>query len=518
MPFNPFPLAWQACLVCAFALACCTSPTQAADSPPNVVLIFVDDLGYGDIGCYGATKHVTPNIDRLAQEGRRFTDAHSASATCSASRYALLTGQYPFRADVYNPVFLRSKLIVDPDRTTIADVMKRAGFATACIGKWHLGFGEKTPDWNGELKPGPLELGFDYYFGVPVVNSHPPFVFVEDHHVVGLVADDPLVYTQKAETKAFPEKFGLNQIGGAKAAHALYQDESVGTKLLEKSQAWIKSHKDEPFFLYHATTNIHHPFTPARRFQGTSETGPYGDFVHELDWIVGELMKTLKEEGLEENTLVILTSDNGGMLNAGGQHAVKSGHRLNGELLGFKFDAWEGGHRVPFLARWPGKIKAGSQSDQLISNVDLLSTLAALTSQSLGETEGPDSYNILPALLEEPSEPIRDHLVLAASNRNHLTLREGDWVYISAKGGGGFTARAGHGLGGPPALLFAGEENSDIENGKFKPDAPNSQLYDLQKDRSQSTNLVRQQPDIADRLRKRLAQLKAASITRPTTK
>ncbi|PQO28965.1 sulfatase family protein [Blastopirellula marina] len=506
---------WQICLVGGFFCGLLPPSAAAADPPPNVVLIFVDDLGYGDIGCYGATKHQTPNIDRLAKEGRRFTDAHAASATCSASRYALLTGQYPFRANVYNPVFLRSRLIVDPDRTTMADVMKRAGYATACIGKWHLGFGEKTPDWNGELKPGPLELGFDYYFGVPVVNSHPPFVFVENHHVVGLVPEDPLVYDQKAETEAFPEKFGTSQIGGSKAAHALYRDRSVGTQLLEKSQVWIKSHKQDPFFLYFATTNIHHPFTPAPRFQGTSGTGPYGDFVHELDWIVGEVMQTLKEEGLDDNTLVILTSDNGGMLNAGGQHAVKRGHRLNGDLLGFKFDAWEGGHRVPFIARWPGKIKAGSESAQLISNVDILSSLAALTSQPLQSNEGPDSFNVLPALLEEPAEPIRDHLVLAASNRKHLTLREGDWVYISAQGGGGFTARSGHGLGGPPALLFAGEQNSDIENGQFKPDAPDSQLYNLKKDRSQSTNLVREQPEIADRLRKRLEELKTATLTRP---
>lgn len=239
-------------------------------------------------------------------------------------------------------------------------------------------------------------MGFDYYFGVPVVNSHPPFVYVENHRVVGLVPEDPFVYGQLANTQVFPEKRKLDDIGGADAAHALYKDREVGTKLTEKSVEWIREHKEDPFFLILSTTNIHHPFTPAPRFVGTSECGRYGDYVHELDWMVGEVMDTLKEEGLDDNTLVLFTSDNGGMFNVGGQDAWKAGHRLNGDLLGFKFGAWEGGHRVPFIARWPGKIPAGSVSDQLISNVDLLATMAALTDQSLSEQEGPDSFTFYP--------------------------------------------------------------------------------------------------------------------------
>jgi arylsulfatase A len=295
----------------------------AENSRPNIVVIFADDLGYGDLGCYGATHVQTPNIDRLASQGRRFTDAHSASAVCSPSRYALLTGRYPVRhGNLWNPVFLRSPLVVSPDRVTVADVAKDAGYATACIGKWHLGFGDRTPpDWNAALQPGPLELGFDYYFGVPVVNSHPPFVYVENHHVVGLVEDDPLVYGKAAKTRVFDEKMGLDQIGGAEAAHARYDDEQVGATLTKKAVDWIHQHSDEPFFLYLATTNIHHPFTPAPRFQGSSKAGPYGDFIHELDWIVGEVMAALEETGVAENTLVIFTSDNGGMLNRGGQAA-----------------------------------------------------------------------------------------------------------------------------------------------------------------------------------------------------
>ena len=247
-----------------------------AQDKPNIVLIFADDLGYGDVSCYGATKVRTPNIDRLAKEGRRFTDAHSASAVCTPSRYALLTGRYPLRrGNLWNPVFLKTPLVVDPERLTFADVAKEAGYATACIGKWHLGFGTKTPtDWNGELKPGPLELGFDYYFGVPVVNSHPPFVYVENHRVVGLVADDPLVYGKKSIAKVFDEKMGLDQIGGGAAAHRLYDDEQVGTVLVKKAVEWIDEKKDEPFLLYLSTTNIHHPFTPAPPIQGKQRSRP----------------------------------------------------------------------------------------------------------------------------------------------------------------------------------------------------------------------------------------------------
>jgi arylsulfatase A len=484
---------------------------------PNVVLIFADDLGYGDLSCYGATKLKTPNIDALAKQGRRFTDAHSASAVCTPSRYALLSGEYPFRKGLSRPVFLKTGLVFSPDRTTIADVMKRAGYATACIGKWHLGFGEKAPNWNGDLKPGPLEVGFDYYFGVPIVNSHPPFVYVENHRVVGLVADDPFVFGKKANTQLFPEKMGLTQIGGANAAHALYKDEAVGTKLANKSVQWIKSNKDKPFFLYLATTNIHHPFTPAKRFQGTSQCGRYGDFVHELDWIVGQVVNTLKEQGLAENTLVIFTSDNGGMINQGGQNAVKMGHRLNDDLLGFKFDAWEGGHRVPLIARWPGRIEAGSTSDQLVCNVDLLATFAALTGKKLAAGEGPDSFNMLPALTGEPIKPIRGHLVLGARQGSHLALRQGQWVYIGAKGGGGFTgSKPGqHALGGPAALKFAGQVNSDVVNGKIKRGAPPAQLYNLASDPSQGKNVIRMHAELAKKLAEQLKKIRASKMTRP---
>jgi len=488
----------------------------AASAEPNIVVIFADDLGYGDLGCYGGQHVKTPNIDRLASQGRRFTDAHSASAVCTPSRYALLTGRYPARRDdLWGPVMLRSPLVVSPDRLTVADVAKQAGYATACIGKWHLGFGQQAPtDWNKPLRPGPLELGFDYYFGVPVVNSHPPFVYVEDHYVVGLVDDDPLVYGRQAETRMFDEKMGINVIGGAKAAHAAYDDEQVGTKLTKKAVEWIRQHRDAPFFLYLATTNIHHPFTPAPRFQGTSRAGRYGDFIHELDWIVGQITAALDKIGAADNTLVIFTSDNGGMLNRGGQAAWRAGHRLNGNLLGFKFDAWEGGHRIPFIARWPGRIEAGSESDALISNVDLLATVAAITNHDLGPDQGPDSFNLLPAMTGEPGTEIRDHLLISPRKSTHLALRQGDWVYIGARGAGGFTGRnvGDHLLGGAAAHRFTKHVNSDIENGRIKADAPDAQLYNLRDDPRQRVNVIRQHPEVAAAMRAELERIK----TNPT--
>ncbi len=486
---------------------------------PNVIIINVDDLGYGDVGCYGATHVRTPHIDKLAREGRRFTDFHAASAVCSPSRYALITGRYPARRSLWAPIFYKTPLVIDPERTTIADVMKEAGYATAVIGKWHLGFGTQSPiDWNKPLKPGPLELGFDYYFGVPILNSHPPFVYVENHHVVGLTAADPMVYGKHAETRWFPEKFDLAAIGGGRAAHALYDDRKVGTTLKNKAVKWITTHKEEPFFLYFATTNIHHPFTPAPRFIGTSEAGRYGDFIHELDWIVGEITATLEKTGLADNTLLIFTSDNGGMLNQGGQDAYQAGHHQNGNLFGFKFDAWEGGHRVPFIVRWPGKVPAGTVSDELLCNVDMLSTLAALVGRPLREGEGPDSYNILPAITGTPKKPIRDYLVISPSQKKNLSIRKGKWMFISGQGGGGFTGtRIGeHTLGGAAATLLTHQVNSEIKNGKIKPGAAPAQLYNLATDLQETTNLYAQYPQVVNELKTLLhTALEVQQSTRP---
>ncbi|MBC8325075.1 MAG: arylsulfatase [Verrucomicrobia subdivision 3 bacterium] len=493
-----------------------TYTTFAAEQPPNIVLIFADDLGYGDVGCYGATKVKTPNIDQLAREGRRFTDAHSASAVCTPSRYALLTGEYPLRANegrgTWGPCVLSSKLLIDTDKVTIAKVLKNKGYDTSCFGKWHLGFGKGNIDWNGNLRPGPQDVGFDYYFGLPVVNSYGLYAYVENDRVFGLTPDDPLVYLG---TKPNPKSTPLtpllrgagakthNFFSGGVKAHKLYNDYSVGTTFAKRASAWIRERSDNPFFLYLATTNIHHPCTPAPRFQGTSECGFYGDYIHELDWMVGQVMKAIEEKGVADNTLVIFTSDNGGMFNENGQDAFNHGHRNNGDLLGFKFGAWEGGHRVPFIAKWPGRIKPGSTSKQLICHVDMLASFAALTGQSLDEEEQADSINVLPALVDDPASPLREHLILAPVRPTHLSVRKGKWMFIDAQGSGGFngTKPGGHTFAGAAAASFSGHPNSDILDGKVRPDAPPAQLYDLEADVNQTQNLYHEHPEVVTKMR-----------------
>lgn len=389
--------------------------------------------------------------------------------------------------------------------------MKNKGYQTSCFGKWHLGFGKTENLYNKPLRPGPQDLGFDYYFGVPVVNSAPPYVWVENDKIVGSTPDDPIVYLGKKPTdKVTPitplEPVHGNRVrnffSGASEAHKLYNDFELGTELTTRACKWIRQRDTEaPFFVYLSTTNIHHPFTPAKQFQGTSEAGWYGDFVHELDWMVGEVMKTLEEQGVTENTLVIFTSDNGGMINHGGQAASKLGHQLNGDLLGFKFGVWEGGHRVPFIARWPEKIAAGSTSDQLISSVDMLATFAAITGQEVGSEHPSDSLNILPALVGNPTEMIREQLILCPKNPSHLSIRKGKWVYIPMRGSGGFGGGPGaHAAGGPSMVTFVGGVNSDIQKGKIKKDAPKAQLYNLEVDVNQTNNVINDHPGIVAEL------------------
>lgn len=479
---------------------------------PNVVLIFADDLGYGDLGCYGATKVKTPNIDKLAAEGRKFTDAHSASAVCTPSRYGLLTGEYPFRANggkgLWGPAPISSPLLIDTETVTIADVFKKSGYETAVFGKWHLGFGKGANDWQVPLRPGPNDLGFDYYFGMPVVNSAPPYVYVENDSVVGGDPDDPLVYKGRNAKEVTPitsippgaAQRSANQFGGAVKAHKLFNDFEVGTKLTENATEWIKARDEKPFFAYFSTTNVHHPFTPAERFQGTSEAGWYGDFVHELDWIVGEVMKSLEEAGVADNTLVLFTSDNGGMFNHGGREAAKLGHKINGDLLGSKFGIWEGGHRVPFIARWPGKIEAGTVSDQLFCSVDLLASFAALTDQELEDSK--DSINMLPALTGDPDKALRTEMFMTPNKPTHMALRRGKWMYIPAKSDGGFKgSKPGqHAWGGAAVTTLVGTPNSDVENGKIKPGAAPAQLYDLEADPNQTQNLYYDYPDVTQKM------------------
>lgn len=489
------------------AVSC--APYLAAEvRTPNVVLIVAEDLGYGDLGCYGATKVATPNIDGLAARGRLFKDAHSASAASSPSRYALLTGEYPFRAldgqGIWAPARNDSALLIDPEQTTLADLFKAKGYATALIGNWQLGFGAGGNDWTELLQAGPLQLGFDYFFGLPVGNSVSPFVYVENEGIVGWDAADPLVYVgPKRSNEATPLALippaagqrSDNLLSGAVQAHAAFNDYELGSKLTEKANEWIASQATQPFFLYYSTVQIHHPYTPAPAFQGSSEAGLYGDVIHELDWIVGQIIDQLEAQGVLENTLIILTSDNGPMFSHAGQAAFKLGHDSRGELLGYKFSAWEGGHRVPLIASWPGKIEAGTQSDQLLSTMDLWATFAALTEQNPQST---DSINMLPALLAEPDQALRDHLVIAARQENHLAVRKGKWMYLPFQGGGGFKGKkpGQNNFAGPAAVTFTGRHNSDILTGKIRRGAPPAQLYDLADDLSQTANLYERHPDV----------------------
>lgn len=509
------PLVLKRILLVIFIGFGITVLAQKPSNKPNVIVIMADDLGYGDLSCYGASKLSTPNIDKLASEGKIFTDAHSASAVCTPSRYALLTGQYPIRGNngkgIWRPALITSELVIKPEQLTIADVFKNNGYTTAALGKWHLGFGKGENKWQEPLSPGPNDLGFDYYFGVPIVNSLPPYVYVENDRVVGGDPNDPLVYVGKGKdeevtsiTPIPPEAAQRtpNQFKGAIKAHELYNDYTVGEVLASKAVDWIteqtNAEDEDPFFLYMATTHIHHPFTPGKKFQGKSDAELYGDFVQELDWMLGQVLSTLEKQGVDENTLVIFTSDNGAMLNLGGRNAVKAGHKINGDLLGFKFGVWEGGHRVPFIAKWPGKIDAGSVSNQLICNVDMLATFMAITGQSQDSLGNSDSVNVLAALIDDSKENIRKELVLAPRSEKHLSLRKGKWMYIPAKGSGGFggSKPEHHAWGGAPAIAFVGNINSDVENGKIKENAQIAQLYNLEEDKYQTTNLYSQYPKI----------------------
>src|SRR5512137_1680519 len=363
------------------AASVCWTWAAAAGSKPNILFILADDLGYGDLGCYGATKIRTPNCDRLAAHGLRFTDAHSPSAVCTPTRYAFMTGEYAWRKKGTGILPGTAALIIEPGRVTVPSLLKQAGYTTAVIGKWHLGLGAQSPtDYNGDIKPGPLEVGFDYAWIIPATGDRTPCVYVENHRVVGLDPKDPiqLDYTVKrGEPKSFVS--GIPRIGsqsGGKAA--LWKDDEIADTLARKAVAFIERNKDKPFFLFFSTHDIHVPRVPNARFKGTSQAGVRGDTVHSFDWTVGQVLATLDRLKLAENTLVILTSDNGGVLDAngpdiehGGTPETNNGHPHNGSLRAGKGSPYEGGTRVPFIVRWPGHSQRGV-SAELVCHIDLL--------------------------------------------------------------------------------------------------------------------------------------------------
>ena len=472
---------------------------------PNVVLIYADDLGYGDVGCYGATKVRTPNIDALAARGLRFTNAHAPAATCTPSRYALLTGEYAWRRDGTGILPGDASLIIEPGRTTLASMMKGAGYATGAVGKWHLGLGAGEIDWNGEIKPGPREIGFDYSFLIPATGDRVPCVYVENGLVVGLDPADPIRVSFAGPVgndptgKDRPELLkmrpshghdqtivnGVSRIGymsGGRAARWI--DEDMADTITGKAVAFIERHAAEPFFLYFATHGIHVPRVPHPRFAGASGLGPRGDAIVEFDGCVGEVVRALERQALAENTLVIFTSDNGPVVDDGyADQAVEllDGHRPSGPLRGGKYSAFDAGTRVPFVVRWPGRLKAGT-SGALLCQVDLLATVAALTGQTLRADDGPDSFDLSRALLGKDREG-RDHLVEQAGA---LSLIEGDWKYIEPGDGPKISAYTAIELG-------------------FDPEP---QLYDLAKDIGEKHNLAADHPDVVHALAARLEKIR----------
>ena len=441
-------------------LSCAALNAAIAASPPNVIVIMADDLGYGDLGCYGAKTLPTPNLDRLAAEGLRFTSGYCSASTCTPTRFSLLTGTYAFRQERTGIAPPSAPAIIKPGTTTVASLLKQAGYRTAVIGKWHLGLGDPEPDWNGVLKPGPLEIGFDHCFLLPTTNDRVPQVYVEDHRVLNLDAKDPLWVGDKSPGPDHPTGVshrstlkmdwshghnqtihnGISRIGfytGGKTAR--FRDEDLADEWVKRSNTWIEADPKKPFFLFFASHDVHVPRIPHERFQGVTPHGFRGDSVVQLDWCVGELMKTLDRLGLSENTMIIFCSDNGPVLDDGYQDgAVEKlgGHRPAGPFSGGKYSVLEGGTRTPFLVRWPGRVKPGV-SDEVVCTIDLPASLAALAGVPLPEGACRDSFNLLPAMLGEAGAKGRDHLVQQDNGvSGNFGLRAGEWKLVRQKKSG----------------------------------------------------------------------------------
>ncbi len=443
--------------------------SDSKTSRPNVVIIYGDDVGYADVGVNGSKLIPTPNIDRLASEGLNFTDGHCTAATCTPSRFSMLTGIHGFRHGV-RILAPNSPMKIKPDMFTLPQLFKKAGYNTAVIGKWHLGLGDgkKPNDWNGEIKPGPLEVGFTYSFLLPYTNDRVPCVYLENHRVVNLDPKDPLYVGKKPEGvncteypdgKKNPEAMtyyksshghnssvinGIGRIGyqwGGKAA--LWNDETMADEFVKQTRKYIAAQKkDKPFFLFFSSQDIHCPRTPHPRFKGKSKLGYRGDAMVQLDWSTGEVLKALEENGFSENTIVIFSSDNGPVYDDGYSDGttvkprageVDRGHDGSGPYRGGKYQIYEGGTRVPLIVRWPEKIKPGTTSDALVSQIDFTASFAEMLGISLAKNESSDSRNIFPALTGVDKKGLPFMLEEARG----LAIRQGNWKFIRGKGKSG---------------------------------------------------------------------------------
>ncbi|TRX49038.1 arylsulfatase [Fulvivirga sp. M361] len=470
---------------------------------PNIIVIYLDDLGYGDLSSYGATELQTPNIDKLANEGMKFTNGYATSATCTPSRYALLTGEYPWRRKSAKILPGTAPLIIDTAQQTLPKLLRSAGYQTGIVGKWHLGLGNGSANWNELISPGPNEVGFDYSYIMAATQDRVPTVYLEDGLVVGLDPNDPIQvnYAQNFDGEPTgldnPELLkmkwhhghnssivnGIPRIGYMKGGEAArWVDEEMADHFLTKAREYIKGHKDDPFFLYLPMQQPHVPRTPHPRFVGKSGLGPRGDVIVEADWCIGEIMKALEEEGILESTLIIFSSDNGPVLNDGyyDDAVEKLGtHDPKGGLRGGKYSLFEAGTRVPFISYWKGKINPG-QSDALICQMDLLASIGRLVGKKV---EKSDSEDMLDLLLGN-SDKGRESLVIEANTRT--AFKKGDWVMI------------------PPYNGEAIAKDVNIELGNSE----NFMLFNLKDDPGQLNNLADSNPAKLKELKKEFYEIR----------
>ena len=504
------------------SLGLLASDTGAAETTtkPNILVIMADDLGYGDVSCYGASGLKTPNIDKLAAEGRRFTAGYCSASTCTPTRFSFLTGTYAFRVPGTGIAPPNGPAIIRPGTETIASLLKRAGYTTAVIGKWHLGLGEGAPDWNGELKPGPLEIGFDHCFLLPTTNDRVPQVYVEDHRVRGLDPADPLWVGDQKPSEDHPTGIthrhllrmdwshghnntihnGIGRIGfytgGTKAR---FRDEDLADQWVQQSVRWIEENRDRPFFLFFASHDIHVPRMPHERFQGQTTLGFRGDAILEFDWSVGQLMATLDRLGLAEKTLVVLCSDNGPVLDDGYQDGAveKLGdHQPAGPYRGGKYSVFEGGTRTPFVTRWKGRIEPGV-SDQVVCTVDLAASFAAMTGQTTTKRCLPRQLQCLGCPARQTGAQGRDHLLQQDNSGGKLGLRMGDWKLVRQRTSGKTAAK------------------KTAKAAAAKP-AYDEQLFNLARDPGEQIDIAAQHPEQRKQLHDRLEAIIASDGTRPS--
>jgi len=450
-------------------------PTAEAESLPNIVIILADDMGMGDVGAYNAASKVpTPGLDTLAATGMRFTDAHSPSSVCTPTRYALLTGRYAWRSSLKNGVLKGySPLLIDLSRSTIATMLREKGYATAVIGKWHLGLGDQeVTDYSRPLTPGPNDVGFDYFFGIPASLDFAPYTFVEDNRVYTSFDGDEVVDSER-------RRYGGEGFWRAGPIARDFAHQDVLPQIMEHSVDYIReqanSGNTRPFFLYVPLSAPHTPWLPTPEFIGRSEAGYYGDFVTQVDHTVKQIINALEETGVSDNTIVFFTSDNGARWLP--EDIEKWGHRANMNNRGQKADIHEGGHRVPMIVSWPGRISPNTESGHLTTLADLYATITDLVGAELGPDDGEDSESILPTLLGNGQA--QRAFVVHHSARGMFALRAGDWKLVEGLGSGGFTK---------PAVI------EPVEGG------PVGQLYNLADDPSEETNLYLERPDIVGRL------------------